>query len=171
MSVYQIQTDRLIITPLTRQEMEQIQSGTQNFLEKSVLSDIIMLAIADKTDKMHYLPEEMHPWITYWLIAEQKSALGIGLIGSKFLPDEEGYVELGYAIAEPHQGQGYMTEALNGFLDWLYDWPFLNGALLRIQKNNHPSVRTAANCGFQSEGTEDGYQIFRYSFETVVSDG
>ncbi len=167
---YQIETERLILNPLPLDKLEQMRGGTQCFLEQSALSDVIMLAVADKIKKMRLLPEDAHPWITYWLIAERETGRGAGLIGCKYLPDEEGYVEAGYAMAEAYRGRGYMAEALAGFLDWLYDWPFLNGVILRIQDENCASLRVAANCGFEEEGIQGGYRIFRYQFETVVSE-
>ena len=168
--INQIETDRLTLISLTLQELEQMRTGVQDFLEKSVLSDVIKLAITDKIEKLYSLPADTHVFVTYWLIVEQKSGRGVGLIGSKHLPDQEGYVELGYAVAEAYRGRGYMTEALTGFLDWLYEWPFIHGAILRIQDENIPSVRAAESCGFQKEEIQNGYRIFRYPFETVVSD-
>ena len=161
---YQIETERLILNPLPLDKLEQMRGGTQCFLEQSALSDVIMLAVADKIKKMRLLPEDAHPWITYWLIAERKTGRGAGLIGSKYLPDEEGYVEAGYAMAEAYRGRGYMAEALAGFLDWLYEWPFCSGARLSIQRENAASVRTAQKCGFQYEKTENIYRIYTYIF-------
>ena len=133
-------------------------------MPESLLTEVIISAIEYKTAQMSMVPEEAYPWMNYWLITERESGQGVGLIGSKHLPDEEGYVELGYAIAEEYRNHGYMTEALEGFLDWLYMHPFCLGAVLSIHEANAASVKTAQKCGFQYERLKEGYRIYRYKF-------
>lgn len=159
-----INCKRLRIRPLSLIEMEQIQNGTQDFLEESLLTKVIMSAVVHKIEQMHMVPQKIHPWLNYWLIAEKKSGRGIGLIGSKSLPDVEGYVEIGYAMAGEYRCRGYMTEALLGFLDWLCEYPFCSGAKLLIRSANEPSIRVAENCGFEYEGMQDIYRVYRYLF-------
>lgn len=156
--------ERLELKFLTLEEMKQIQTGEQNFIKESVLSEVVKTAISEKINRMSEVTEEVHPWLTYWLIQEKESGQGIGVIGSKFLPDEEGYVELGYAIATEYRGNGYMSEALEGFLDWLYEFPFCNGALLSIRNENIASVKVAEKCEFEYVEMRDGYRVYRYSF-------
>ena len=157
-----IECARLILTPLSLEEMEMIQGGAQNFLKESALSEVIKSAVAHKIERMKRAPKEMHSWLTYWRIAERTSGEGVGLIGCKYLPDEDGYVELGYAVARECRRRGYMTEALLGFLDWLYECPACVGATLSIRGANLPSARVAEKCGFQFEGMRDIYRIYKY---------
>lgn len=154
---------RLVLLPLSLEEMEQIKNGSQKFLCESVLSEVIKTAVAHKIERMRKAPHEVHPWMSYWLIQKKESGEGIGLIGSKSLPDVDGYVELGYAVAREHRRNGYMTEALFGFLDWLYEWPFCSGATLSIRSANTPSLCVAEKCGFQFERIQDIYRIYRYN--------
>lgn len=159
-----MECERLLLEALSLEEMEQIRDGKQNFLQESVLSEVIKIAVVQKMERMKQVPVDVHPWLTYWLIKEKNSGQGIGLIGSKYLPDEEGYVELGYAIAREYRCCGYMTEALEGFLDWLYEFEFCNGARLSIRSANLPSMRVADKCGFLFQKTQDIYRIYQYDF-------
>lgn len=159
-----VNCERLILRSLSLDEMEQIQNGSQDFLNKSLLTGVIMSAVEHKIEQMRMVQAEFHPWLNYWLIAEKKSGCGVGLIGSKHLPDLEGYVEVGYAVAGEYRCRGYMTEALEGFLDWLYECPFCRGAKLLIRTANVPSVRVAEKCGFEYEGMQDIYETYRYLF-------
>lgn len=159
-----IECERLYIKALTLEEMKQVQKENQNIIKESVLTDVIRQAITRKVERMEAVPNEVHPWLTYWLIQKKESSQGIGVIGSKFLPDEEGYVELGYGIATEYRGNGYMTEALEGFLDWLYEFPFCNGALLSIRNENISSIKVAEKCEFEYMEMRDGYRVYRYSF-------
>lgn len=160
----EIYCKRLFLKSLSLKEMEQIQNGSQDFLDKSVLSQVIMSAVEHKIEQMHMVQPEIYPWLNYWLITEKKSGCGIGLIGNKHLPDAEGYTEIGYAIAGGYRRRGYMTEALLGFLDWLYEYPFCRGAKLLIRIANVPSIRVAEKCGFSYEGMQDIYGVYRYLF-------
>lgn len=156
--------NRLLIRPLSKKELEQIERGRQDFLAESILTEEIKAAIENKIGQMKRLPKSAHPWVTYWLILEKESGFGVGLIGSKSLPDADGYVELGYIVAKEYQNNGYMTEALLGFLDWLYGWPFCSGAMLSIRSTNEPSLKVADKCGFRFERQKENFSIYRYDF-------
>lgn len=73
-------------------------------------------------------------------------------------------MELGYGMAREYRRMGYMTEALETYLDWLYGWPFCRGARLRILPANLPSIKTAETCGFMLMGQEDVYLLYEYEF-------
>lgn len=156
--------ERLTLEALSLEQMELLQKDGQKILKESVLSEIIKTAIEMKIERMRAVTKDAHPWLTYWLIKTPGMEQGIGIVGSKYLPDEEGYVELGYAIAEEVQGNGYMAEALEGFLDWLYEFPFCNGVRLSIQNENIPSIHVAEKCGFFWKETKDDYRIYQYDF-------
>ena len=155
---------RLLLTPLSLQELGRLSGGSQDFLEASVLTETVQSAIVHKIEIMQKMPPDTHPWLTYWLIAEQGSRKGIGVIGSKCLPDEDGYAELGYAIAGEYRRRGYLTEAMTEFLDWMYEWEFCNGAVVYIREENVPSVKAAEKCGFEYEQMYQGYLMYRYRF-------
>lgn len=159
-----IECERLHIRMLSEKELGRLLCDGQRLLTESVFTEEIRTAILYKIGQLKRTPEEAHPWLSYWLIAEKKHGLGIGLIGSKHLPDEEGYVELGYAVSQEWRNRGYMTEALEGFLDWLFQWPFCSGARLSIQSGNVPSIRVAEKCGFYRENMQGMREVFRYDF-------
>ncbi|MBO5373146.1 MAG: GNAT family N-acetyltransferase [Lachnospiraceae bacterium] len=157
-------SERLQLEALSLTQMKQLAADEQNILKESVLSETVQLAIMHKIEQMCAVSEDVHPWLTYWLIKKHGKAKGIGVIGSKFLPDEEGYVEIGYAIAGEEQGNGYMTEALEVFLDWLYEFPFCTGARLSIHNDNKPSIQVAKKCGFWYKEQKEAYRIYQYDF-------
>lgn len=159
-----IECEELLLRALDLEEMEQLAAGSQEFLKETVLSEVIKIAITEKIKRMRAASKEAQPWLSYWLIQQKVSGQGIGVIGSKYLPDEEGYVELGYAVAPEYRGKGYMTEALMGFLDWLYEFPFCNGARLSIRSANLPSIKVAEKCGFRYQKMEDIYRVYQYDF-------
>lgn len=157
-------SERLALTPLSLQELERLADGSQDFLEASVLTETIHSAVLHKIENMKKLPSDTYLWLTYWLIQKQDGGQGIGVIGSKSLPDEDGYAELGYAIAREYRRRGYLTEAMTEFLDWMYEWPFCSGAVLYIRDANVPSIRAAKKCGFLYEEMYGMYGVYRYKF-------
>ncbi|MFH2037468.1 MAG: GNAT family protein [Candidatus Zixiibacteriota bacterium] len=65
----------------------------------------------------------------------------------------EGY-EIAYRIINPeNRGKGYMSEALQLFVSYLFKVRPINRFYLRIFPDNKPSRRIAEKCGFIHEGT------------------
>ncbi len=159
-----MESRRLVLSPMSLQELKELQKEGQKLLPESVLSDIIRKAVRNKILKMEQMPKDVHSWFTYWRILKKEDGMGMGLVGSKGLPGEDGFVELGYGMAKEYRRMGYMAEGLNAYLDWLYQCPFCRGARLRILSANFPSVKTAESCGFERAGQEDIYLIYVYRF-------
>jgi RimJ/RimL family protein N-acetyltransferase len=87
----------------------------------------------------------------------------VGIVGSKGPPDRDGTVEIAYGIVPSHQGSGYATEAMIGFLNWICRDPRTR----RIVGETHPrrlaSIAVMEKCGmsFVGEGSVRGE--IRYS--------
>lgn len=159
-----LETERLCLSPLTPKELEGILQG-EDRVEASVLTDIIKNAIAKKIENLKKAPEEVYAWFTYFLITEKTSKRGIGLIGTKGLPDEEGIAEIGYAMAQNYRNRGYMTEALDEILQWLYECSACVGAEVNILSANAPSLKVAKHCGFSYAGMRDIYKVYQKLWE------
>lgn len=162
-----VESGRLVLYPMPIRELEEITEQGQRLLPESALSDVVKKAVGDKIWKMKKMPGEVHPWFSYWRMVRREDSQGVGLIGSKGLPDEEGFVELGYAMAREYRNQGYMKEGMTAFLDWLSLCPFCSGARLRILEANLPSVKVAEACGFVPAGKIDIYLLYLYELECV----
>lgn len=68
-------------------------------------------------------------------------------------PYIDGY-ELGYRIFHPEdRGSGYMTEALNLFIDYLFALKPINRLQICFVPENIGSKKVAEKCGFKFEGT------------------
>ncbi len=62
--------------------------------------------------------------------------------------------EIAYRILRPEdRGKGYMSEALNLFVSYMFEIRPINRFLLRIFPENEPSKKLAEKCGFKYEGT------------------
>ncbi|KKB07645.1 GNAT family N-acetyltransferase [Devosia chinhatensis] len=90
---------------------------------------------------------------------------GKGLIGCLSLADE-----LGFWIARPHWGRGYLTEAASAMINW----HFARGPQQQIrcsaQADNKPSLRVQAKLGFVECGRDMRFsQALQHNVPHVVT--
>ena len=114
-----------------------------------LISDRSRGAIGIKIGKMAQSPEGDHPWYTYWLLLQKRENIGIGLAGFKGPPDQDQQVEVGYGIASAYQGNGYMTEAVMGLVQWAFSQPGCRVVTAETLRENLPSQRVLVKAGFE----------------------
>lgn len=148
-----LESERLFLKPLSFHELLHINNNEirmiETFIESNALSDSVKSAILKKTEKMQKAHEDMHEWYTYWLIIDKDNGNGIGFIGFKGLPDENGYSEVGYSISPDYRKRRFMTEALEALINWAYGFQSLKGITAKVQKTNIGSTKVMNNCNFK----------------------
>ena len=55
--------------------------------------------------------------------------------------------EVGYCLSKKHWGKGYMSEACNAFVNYLFELGY-NKVVIRADIRNIPSLRVIEKCGF-----------------------
>ena len=90
--------------------------------------------------------------------------------------------ELGYIVYDPKdRGKGITSQAVNLFVNYLFEWKHVHRLQIQCEKENVGSRRVAEKCGFKHEGTArsaiivrgkpvdlDVYAITREDFENVT---
>jgi [ribosomal protein S5]-alanine N-acetyltransferase len=117
-------------------------------LAEGVVSNPAMRAMRVKIDKMMVTLPEDHLWLTYWLLVERSSHVGIGMAGFKGVPGKDGKTEIGYGLAPLYQRQGYMTEAVRALAKWALEQPVCNVVTAETLAENIPSHRVLEKTGF-----------------------
>ncbi len=119
-----LKTSRLDLFPLSWKELEYLTTNIA-FFEKSVsyiydgeemtgiLKDIFMSQIPKI--KMNSKDYEL---LTFWMIVLRKKNTIIGSISFKGLKSIENSLELGYGLNKKYHNKGYITEAINAFIDY-----------------------------------------------------
>lgn len=103
--------------------------------------------------------EDHFAWYTHWLIVENTQNLTIGGLGVTGLPDDTGQTMIGYFIDAKFEGHGYATEAVNGFIKWLFLNPDLKSIFADTTIPNIGSQKVLQKAGFSYEGlAEEGYR-------------
>jgi RimJ/RimL family protein N-acetyltransferase len=141
-----IETPRLIIRALTRDEAETIVAGDrrESWAPDYPTTGDVMVATAALANRYSFATDVM-PW-GLLTIVEASSGLSIGGIGFKSAPNELGEVEIGYGIAHSYQDRGVASEAVAALCDFAR-----RGAkfvLAETDRDNPASQRVLEKCGF-----------------------
>lgn len=133
-------------------------------IEKEALISSTTSAIAKKIIKMENVNRNFHDWYTYWLVIDKETGNGIGFIGFKGTPDENGYVEVGYSISPLHRNKGFMTEALKSMAAWAEEEKNCKGIIAYALKTNGASHKVLLKCGFKSSSIDEYIKYFKLQF-------
>lgn len=100
------------------------------------------------TDELRAQPEHFLGWTSwYWLQREPPLVIGYG--GFKGLADRRGTVEIGFAVLEPYQRQGYAKEALAALTRWALSHATVTEVLAETTVANTATQRLLTRLGFR----------------------
>lgn len=119
---------------------------------------------------------EKNPQVLRWgmhLFIHKAENKIIGNGGFKGLADENGMVEIGYAISPQFENQGLATEAARGMIDYAFSWSNVKMVDAHTLAEENASVRVLQKCGMtriaEKHDAEDGdiwqWRILREDFE------
>ncbi len=81
-------------------------------------------------------------------------------------PDALGEVEIGYGTYENYQGNGYMTEAVEGLIHWVSFQPNVRSVYAATEKTNPASGAVLLKNGFVQFDETGGLYQWRKVLET-----
>ena len=147
----QLKTKRLMILPMTDEELENLIRVTD--------SPELKQAYQEMLDGCRQNPNQ-RIWYTAWKIClkENKKEVGkqIGDIGFKG-PAEHYSVEIGYGIDTEYEGNGYATEAAKAMIDWAMYQENVYFVEAEVASDNMASRRVLEKLSFQPDGVgEEG---------------
>ncbi len=149
-----IETERLIIAPLTREESELYLTDVDAFARalrlakapnepdegtKRALNWLIDLGLQyDKKSSV---------WAALWAFVDKRLNVVVGNACFKGEPID-GDAEIGYGTEREFQNCGYMSEGVKGLVSWGRRRDDLQGIVAETFKDNIPSQRVLENAGF-----------------------
>jgi ribosomal-protein-alanine N-acetyltransferase len=151
-----VETDRLLIFPLTLSQLELYLQG-QDKLEAALCLTQYGRKVAPQVKDRVYkvtLPKMKRAtgndyiFHTFWLVVDKQSKMIVAEMGFKGVP-EHGEVEIGYGTMPAMQSRGYMTEAVKGLLQWAAGRNDISAVLAETNISNKPSIRVVEKNGFQ----------------------
>ena len=122
----EIHTERLKILPLNEHTLE-LSITNFNEMEKALgltvtdkniglrEKNVFQIRLNDvKNNGTNYM------WYTTWIVISKFKNRIIGHIMIKGYPNENGEVNIGYYMQEQYRGNGYMNEAINKLISWIF---------------------------------------------------
>jgi RimJ/RimL family protein N-acetyltransferase len=96
-----------------------------------------------------------------WLIFRRDGEELVGAISAR----EDQGINLGYLLARPFWGQGFMSESLSAIVEWAFSVPSIFRVWAVCDLENHASAQLLERNGFHQEGI-----LRRWSLHPNVSD-
>ena len=136
-----LETTRLTLRPASREEMEALMAAQED--------PDLRAAYGEMLDGCLTHPEQWC-WYAAWLIL-LKDGTPVGDVCFKGFGDD-GAVEIGYGINQPHEGKGYATEAVDAMVHWAFLQQGVVCVEAETESGNAASQRVLAKCGFRHTG-------------------
>ena len=162
MCAIMIETNRLIIKPLTNSQLIKYICNNNSLEDelrlnptvrtispdlKEALEQTILPAVSDSSK--NYL------FSTLWTIilkSENKMVGDICFVGE---PNADGEVEIGYGTYEAFQGKGIMTEAVGGIMGWAKKQTGVKSIIASTDKSNNASSLVLVKNNFIKTGESE----------------
>lgn len=97
-------------------------------LEQSIIPSL-------KDENKNYL------FSTLWTVIDKNENRSVADVCFQGEPNEQGEIEIGYGTYEQHQGKGYMTEAVEGMINWAAKQAKVKTIIASTDKSNVASFK------------------------------
>lgn len=169
-----IETERLIIKPLTYPQLEKYirndnsleQELNMNKTSRSIspelkeaLEQTILPNVADTSKNYLYS--------TLWTLISKQENKMVGDLCFVGAPNAEGEVEIGYGTYDAFEGKGFMTEAVGGMILWAKKQPEIRAIVADTEKQNTASFRVLEKNGFEKTGETDTLLKWKLSVKPI----
>ena len=156
MTPFPFETSRLILVPAQQVHLQAALVSRQEletYIGYTVHPEWTEFGLAPLTYALEQLRENQFQagWWT-WLPVLKSADQVIGTCGYKGLPDEDGYVEIGYEIAPTFRNQGLGAECARGLVDRLQDLHVITGVKAHTLAEENASVAILRKLGFSFKG-------------------
>lgn len=104
-------------------------------------------------------------WCRYVLLKQAAApSLVIGGCGCTKSPETLEEVEIGYSVLKEFRRQGYVTEAINALLPWIFTHSHVHSVCAQTYPHLAASIGVLRRCGFVMDGTgrDPGTVLFRH---------
>lgn len=142
-----LETPRLVLRRLTDADVPLLYAYSQEPALREQLPDQVYASPDEAADAVAYLRAQYDAGTLPQVYGVQHKQTGV-LIGHVGLSAVDDGVEVGYAIAQAHQRNGYAAEAVPAFLQWAYVQWGINPVLGIVRRDNAASCGVLEKAGF-----------------------
>lgn len=151
-----VETSRLLISPLTRDQLHLYLEAGDLFEKATGLTcagRTVVPAVQNMVTKftipqMASATADEYLFYTFWIVVEKSTRLIVAELGFKGVPTGNGEIEIGYGTMPAHQGKGFMTEAVGGMLAWGKKRPDVHCILAETDESNAASIKVLLKNSF-----------------------
>ena len=152
----EIKTKRLIIQPMSDEEIETLMEHVDSDELHSAYGEMLNGCRRDPENRVWYAP---------WKMILKESQTHIGEIGFKGVVRDH-TVEIGYGILPEYEGNGYTSEALLAITQWAFGKTEIVFIKAETESENKASQRVLEKCGFTPDG--EGEEGPRFVLESPL---
>jgi RimJ/RimL family protein N-acetyltransferase len=172
-----IETERLIIKPLTYNQLEKYILNDNSLEEelnlketsrsispelKEALEQTILPNVADTSKNYLYS--------TLWTLISKKENKMVGDLCFVGAPNADGEIEIGYGTYDIFAGLGFMTEAVGGMISWAKKQPEIRAIIADTEKLNTASFRVLEKNDFVKTGENETLLKWRLSVKPIENE-
>lgn len=99
-------------------------------------------------------------WYRTWTFYDKSENTVVGGALFKGKPNENGYVEIGYGMADDRQGRGFATEGNGRLVRWALEEMNASGVTAETEKDNAASIRVLKKLGFEQTHETDEFSYW-----------
>lgn len=164
-----LETKRLRLVPMTYDFILKVTDNdlsaydllravkTETWPESADIKDIFHILRDILKDKPN--PDGFDAWL--FINKENNTIVGDG--GFKGAPDENGVIDIGYAIIEPQRRKGFALEAVTALLEWGLSQDNVKTVTADCLVDNIPSIKMLRKIGMNEVEKKDGVLYFQIS--------
>ena len=149
-----IETERLLITEFNMAMAEDVHKNSLDEDNRRFVPDEVFETIEEAKETIDFLMsvyESGKGPLVYPVLLQDETNIGY----VQLVPIKEGF-EVGYHIGADYTGNGYATEALKAFLDYMMPGKGIDRVYGICVSENIASKRVLEKCGFQKEYEGEG---------------
>lgn len=162
-----LETERLRLVPMTFEFVSKVLANdlsayellgaikTETWPENTDIKDILHIIWDSLKDKTK--PDGFDAW----LFISKKDQIIVGDGGFKGAPDENGVIDMGYAIVESSRQKGFALEAVTALLKWGLSQDGVKAVTADCLHDNIPSIKILTKIGMHEVDRRDGMIFFR----------
>ncbi len=173
-SLKMIETERLILKPLNREQLLKYIEDDQCLEEefhllpgKKSITPALQKALAQSTLPTVHDDDKDYKFNTLWVIISKPDRKIIGELSFVGKPDQDGEIEIGYGTYEEFRGWGFMTEAVAGIIQWAKDQPKVKSIFATTEKDNTASYAILEKNNFFKFGEGEGVFTWKLIFDEL----
>ena len=143
-----IETNRLILKPLTYQQMLKYIKNDHSLEAELTLnnSSMVLSPLLKEALEQSIIPSlqdesKNYLFSTLWTVIDKDENRSVADVCFQGEPNEQGEIEIGYGTYEQHQGKGYMTEAVEAMINWAAKQTKVKVIIASTDKSNVASYK------------------------------